>query len=134
MFILIVICTFYSAVAFSEEPTYTITFKKGSCVLNDSIKRQLVNFGNGIFTEMQDNTERYIIIDLKNYTCSDELKKDSMIGFKRAKAIIDVLEKECKLDRKRIRYMDVLPLDKTGKVKKEDCGSLMRGIRVEING
>jgi hypothetical protein len=116
----------------SEEPVYIVSFKKGSCKMEDSVKTQLIKFGNAFLNLIKEDKDRYFTIDLKNYTCSDELNKNKMIGFKRAKLIIDILEKECKIDRKKVRYIDIKGLDEIGRLSKTNCNDIIRGVKIEI--
>ncbi len=120
--------------SYSHDPVFIITFKKGTDIVDDSTKKKIIALGKSynFFSNDSLSNDHYYQIDLWNFTCSDELDKDPMIGFKRAKKVIDILEKECGINRKNIRYIDEIARDKTRNAKFQHCEAMKRGIQADI--
>ena len=109
---------------------YTDTLVSGNSV------DEIVAIGNGFkkLLEIDPINKR---LELRNYTCGFELDKNPMIGFQRAKVIYDILEKKCKVPRKKIHYIDIESRDLVMLASKTICESMYKiksvGIIIEIH-
>lgn len=89
---------------FKSEGNNIIPFSKDSIKLNNNTISKLESFYP--YVKLCDSLKLDKIV-LVNYTCSYELKKNSSIGFLRAKAIIDFYEVKYKIRRDLFCYVDL---------------------------
>jgi hypothetical protein len=87
-----------------NEGNNIIPFSKDSIKLNKSTISKLESYYADIKLCDSLKLEKIVLV---NYTCSYELKKNSSIGFLRAKAIIDFYETKYKFRRDLFCYVDV---------------------------
>lgn len=136
-FTLFVIIMFLQAFSFLKtEPQSIIKFKiYTDTICSKTDYERVVLFGKNFIKN--DSIIKNSYIEIRNYTCDFELKNNPLIGFKRAKKIYDILEKESNVPRAKIHYID-LPsregLQINGKI---DCENMLKsksvGVKLEIH-